>query len=186
LDVTCRECGTVLHVNPNLGGVTMRCPRCGAEIRLQPKAPEEAAAGAPRPARRARAKPEPPRAREAAPARPRPPATLWLLLAQLVLLALGGSCVAGAFFKEAWGPAPPSYFHEPPPALALAGVLYLLLSVLARRLPVLAGLAGALAAMWAGAIHFQERGALDASRTVALALAMLALWLGLQHRRAVR
>ncbi|MGQ0613658.1 MAG: hypothetical protein ACT4PV_07980 [Planctomycetaceae bacterium] len=186
MEVNCRECGAVLNVNPKLGGVTMRCPRCSAEIRLKASPEEEGGAAAPRASRRARAAPVAEPQKDGAPERPRPPPTLWLMLEQLVLLGLAGSCIAGAFFRDAWGPDPRSYFFEWPPALAGAGVFFLVLSVLARRLPLLMSLAAALGVLWACALHYGGARGLDASRTLALACSMLVVWLAIQHRRALR
>lgn len=186
MEVNCRECGAVLNVNPKLGGVTMRCPRCSAEIRLKATPAEEGGAPSPRAPRRGRPAPVAEPKTQLPPARPRPPTTLWLMLAQLLLLGLAGSCIAGAFFRDAWGPDPRSYFFEWPPALAGAGAFFLALSVLARRLPLLMSLAAALAVLWACALHYGSARGLDASRTLALALSMFVVWLAIQHRRALR
>jgi hypothetical protein len=51
---------------------------------------------------------------------------------------------------------------------------------------VLTTLVGALAVLAGCAFRFSQTGTVDASRTLALSVAMLALWLALSHRRAVR
>jgi predicted Zn finger-like uncharacterized protein len=183
VEVACRECGTVLRVNPRLDGVAVRCPRCNAEIRV--KAPRQAAP----PAAPSPPPPPPPRrlepTPEAAPAR-RDAYSLWLFLAQTVLVGLGVACIAGVLFRDRWRPPVESFLHEPELPLLAAGAGFVLLGAFARAFPVAMTLLGALGAMTALAWQYREGRPVDASRTLALAAAMLALWLALQHRRAIR
>jgi len=129
---------------------------------------------------------EPPAAERAPAARRYPKRyTLWLLGAQAALVLLGASCIVGAFHR-AWEMPARSYVREGPYALLGAGVLFFLAVWAAYHLPVLATLGAALAVLAACAWRYWSAGAVDASRTLALAVAMLALWLALSHRRAVR
>jgi hypothetical protein len=113
------------------------------------------------------------------------PFTLWLLAAQAALAILGLSCLAGAFFAGRWNPPAWSYFRESAMFLVPAGVGLLVLGWMASYLPTLATLLGAIFAMCACAHNYVVTGQIDASRTLALMLAMFALWSALQHRRAV-
>lgn len=172
MEVACGSCGAELRLNPNLQGTTVSCPRCGAAVAV-PRGL------APRPA---------PRAGEAE--RPRAPRrfgiryTFWLLGAQAALGALGVSCFAGAFHR-AWDQPEWSYVREDPYALVGAGAFFFFAVWAAYHVPVLTTLVGALAALAACAWRFSETGTVDASRVIALSVAMLALWLALSHRRAV-
>ncbi|MGH7162357.1 MAG: hypothetical protein ACREID_02650 [Planctomycetota bacterium] len=164
MKLDCGGCGATLKVNPNLGGAALACPKCGAEVRVP-----AGARGSPR---------------AAVPAARRPARyTIALLLAQALLLALAGSCLAGALFREALSPPAWSYLHESPILLAAAGATLFLLAIGARRLPVLSTLAAALLVMWGCALHFRSDAEVDASRTLALSASLAAVWLALQHRR---
>lgn len=168
MDVACGACGAELRLNPNLGGTTVSCPQCGAPVPVPKAAPRREAAERP-----------------SAPRRFGPRYTLWLLGAQAALGALALSCFAGAFHR-AWDKPQWSYLKESPLALAGAGVFFCAAIWAAYHVPVLATLAAALAALAACAWRFSEAGSVDVSRALALAVAMLALWLALSHRRAAR
>jgi len=172
LDTTCPGCGAALRLNPNLAGATVPCPSCGAGVAVP--APERAPRTRAAPRRRTPA-PAPPRP-------PRPPYTLWLLGAQAALAVLGLSCLGGALLDL----APPawSYLAEPGVVLFGAGVGLLAAGWFATYAPVLATLVVALLVMGACALGFARFGEVDASRTLGLMTAMLAVWLALQHRRA--
>lgn len=171
MDIACGSCGAELRLNPNLQGTTVSCPQCGAPVTV-PRA------AAPRPT---------PRSAEAE--SPRPPRrfgaryTLWLLGAQAAIALLGLSCVVGAFYR-AWDQPAWSYLRESPIALVGAGALLFLAVWATYHLPVLTTLALALLVLGACAWRYMDAGAVDASRAIALAVAMLALWLALSHRRA--
>lgn len=182
MEIACRECGTVLRVNPRLDGVAVRCPRCNAEIRVKaPRAepPAEAPPPPPPPQRRLEPPPKPASALRHA-------YSLWLFLAQTALVGLGVACVAGVLFRDRWRPPPGSFLHEPELPLLAAGATFVLLGAFARVFPVAMALLGALGTMTAFAWQHGEGRPVDASRTLALAVAMLALWFALQHRRATR
>ncbi|MCK6458350.1 MAG: hypothetical protein L6Q95_00470 [Planctomycetes bacterium] len=170
MDVACGKCGAGLRLNPNLAGTTVSCPRCGAPVAVP------------------RAAPAAPRRSEEAD-RPRTPRrfgasyTMWLLGAQAALGALGISCLVGVFRRSADRPAW-SYLGEDKYALAGAGALFLLAVWAAYHFPVLTTLVAALLAIGACAWRYTEAGSVDVTRTAALAVAMLALWLALNHRRA--
>jgi hypothetical protein len=172
LEIPCGNCGAELRLNPNLAGLTVSCPSCGAAV-VVPKASRERAPE-PGPAER----PRPPR-------RFTRPYTLWLLGAQTALLALALSCLAGVFFRN-WPQPEWSYLRESRYVLLGAGLALLLAVWAAYHLPVLVTLAAALAAIGACASRYAAAGAVDASRSLALSVAMLALWLALAHRRATR
>jgi len=171
VNLSCSKCGATLKVNPNLLGATVTCPSCGASL----------------PVAEAKAKPRaaPPR-REDAPRVPSAPGSIWLFLARVFLLALGGSCVAGALFRAVWDPPAWSYFRESPPALLAAAALFALLAGLARLLPLLAALAAAILVSAATGLEWRRSGTVDASRVLALSVALSTVWLALEHRRAVR
>lgn len=171
MEVRCGGCGAGLEVNPNLGGTRISCPGCGAAV-LVPASP------APRPRRR----PEPDAPRPA----PREPYSAWLFAAQAALVALGAACLAGPFATGEWDPPRWSFFREDGLVLVVAGAAFLVAAGLARRLPILTTLLAAIAVLAACALHYRAEREVDASRALALSLAMLALWLALQHRRAVR
>ncbi|MHC4550324.1 MAG: TFIIB-type zinc ribbon-containing protein [Planctomycetota bacterium] len=166
MEVPCSGCGAILRLNVKLAGMTVSCPQCGAKL-VVPR-------GAPPPA------PEP-APKLQLPAR----FTLWLLGAQLALAALGLSCLAGAFFGQEWNPPTWSYFHEPPMLLVVFGIVLVVAGWLAHYLPILTTLGVVLLVMGACALHYATDREVDASRTLALSLALLALWLSFQHRRAL-
>jgi hypothetical protein len=167
--------------------MTTSCPQCGVEIvvplELEPDDPPEVPPSLP----------PPPHVQEAphfaqAPQRTfKRPArvTLWLLGAQSTLAILGLTCVLGAFFHRRWEPPEWSYFHENEMLLLLVGVCLLLGGWLAHYLPILTTLAVAVLVMCACAHYYVLEHQVDASRTLALAMAMLALFLAMQHRRAL-
>ncbi len=176
MEIPCGSCGAELRLNPNLQGTTVSCPRCGAAVPV-PKGTTSPAA-APRPAPRRDAAQAPP-----APRRYGARYTFWLLGAQAALALLGVSCLVGAFRRAGGDPAW-SYLRENPFALLGAGAFFVFAVWAAARVPVLATLVAALAVLAACAWRFSEAGRVDLSRTIALSVAMLALWLALSHRRA--
>jgi len=185
VEVPCASCGAVLRVNPNLGMATVTCPQCGAEVAVP--VPEKKRKPAARPARAA---PPPPPAPSPAPVasrgKARHPYSIWLFGCQVVLAALGVSCLFGAFFGERWGLPVWSYLREATLPLAGAGVLLLMAGVFAPMRPVIVALGSAIAVLGACANAYRVDRAVDASRTIALAAAMLALWLAVQHAVAVK
>jgi hypothetical protein len=125
------------------------------------------------------------------PDRPPPPRrfgatyTLWLLGAQAALAAIGVSCVVGVFGRGEPSRWPEwSYLNADKILLLLAGALFLLAVWAAYHLPVFTTLVMALLALGACTSRYLDAGSIDLSRTLALAVAMLALWLALSHRRA--
>jgi len=108
---------------------------------------------------------------------------MWLLGAQAALALLGLSCLVGVFRPSADRPAW-SYLSEGKYALAGAGALLFLAVWAAYHFPVLTTLLTALLAIGVCALRFLNAGDVDVTRTAALAVAMLALWLALNHRRA--
>ena len=184
MEVLCGSCEATLRLNPKLAGMTTSCPQCGVEI-VVPEAPLELE---PDPLG-----PLPPHVAEAPLSRQQPqrklkrPArfTLWLLGAQSALAILGLSCVLGAFFHRRWQPPSSSYFFENEMLLLVVGVCLLVGGWLAHYLPILTTLVVAVLVMCACAHYYVLENAVDASRTLALAGAMLAVFLALQHRRAL-
>lgn len=168
MKVACGACGAQLKANPKLAGATISCPRCGARVELPATRPRGPA-------------PEPP-----APARRPSPYTLSLFGVQVTLFLLGLTCFAGAFFRREWEPPEWSYFQDDPVILIGAGIALMFATGAARTVPVLAALAAALVATAACGLRFYLEGTIDASRVLALAVTMLALWLALQHRRRLR
>ena len=177
MEIPCGSCGAELRLNPNLQGTTVSCPRCGAAVPV-PKGMAPPAA-TPRAGPRRRDAQGPP-----APRRFGTSYTFWLLGAQAALALLGVSCLVGAF-RRAGGDPDWSYLREHPFALLGAGAFFLFAVWAAARVPVLTTLVAALAVLAACAWRFSEAGTVDLSRTIALSVAMLALWLALSHRRAV-
>jgi hypothetical protein len=92
-------------------------------------------------------------------------------------------CLWAAFLR----PAAPeqSLLAESGVRLLLAGVAFWIASWLTRAFPVLVTLVAALLVFGVCALQVLGRGQVDASRTIALSAAMLALWCALQHRRTV-
>lgn len=187
MEVICGGCDATLKLNPKLAGMTTSCPQCGVEI-VVPQAPLELEDDPLEPSR-----PLPPHVPEAPdysgvpkkklkkPAR----ITLWLLGAQSTLAILGLTCVLAAFFHRRWEPPEWSYFRENEMLLLLVGVGLLLGGWLAHYLPILTTLGVSVLVMCVCAHNYVLHHQVDASRTLALAMAMLALFLALQHRRAL-
>jgi hypothetical protein len=177
LEVLCGNCNSTLRLNPKLAGMTTSCPQCGIEI-VVPEAPPEPdpLAAAPQPFTGG--------ARQGTLQRPAR-FTLWLLGAQSTLAILGLTCVLGAFFHRRWQPPEWSYFRENEMLLLLVGVGLLLGGWLAHYLPILTTLGVSVLVMCVCAHNYVLHNEVDASRTLALAMAMLALFLALQHRRAL-
>ena len=210
MEVTCRDCGAVLRLNPNLQDVEVHCPRCGSLIPQQ-TVTEPPRSGlelepveSPRPRRgwrdrmkdekeeeKQKKKDEKRKNKEGKKKKPKkqkpiPVYTLWLFLAQSMLVLLAASCLVSMIWKEDWEPPIWSYFAESPPVLLGAAIVFLFFTVLARRLPVLITLLNSLAVLGACAYYFDVNLTIDVSRVLALAVAFLALWLAFQHRRAIR
>ena len=150
-------------MNPNLAGMRISCPQCGAAV----TPPKQAA-----PRRRRRAEPEP----ETAPAPARRPFSYWQLASQVTIALLGVACLAGAFFRGGWEKPEWSFFMEDPLWLAAAGAGLILLCFLGSRL---------IFVLCAGGHYYSQTGEVEVSRVLALSVAMLALWFALQHRRAI-
>ena len=213
MEVTCRDCGAVLRLNPNLQDVEVHCPRCGSLIPQQQVAEpgrsglELEPADAPRTRRNWRdrmkddkdkekqrkkeekrkgKKKKEPKRTVPKKRKPIPVYTLWLFLSQSMLVLLAASCFASMIWSEDWEPPIWSYFAESPPVLLGAAIVILFFTVLARRLPVLMTLLNSLAVLCACAYHYDVNLKIDASRVLALAVAFFALWLAFQHRRAIR
>ena len=188
--VRCRSCEAELQLNANLAGMTVSCPQCGAPVKV-PEAKKRSAAPAPAP----RAKPKPKaRPRTAAatrsaaqksdePLRRQVNHTTWSFLTQLVLGALGVSCIAGALFYPGWKPPASSYFALAPVILFPAGGALLFAGWLAGKWPVVSSLLAAIAVLGACAQNYWTASAVDVSRVLALSVSLLAVWLALQHRR---
>ncbi len=158
--------------------MTTSCPQCGVEIVV----PEASLEQGPDPDQ-----PLPLHVAEAPQPKLKRPArfTLWLLGAQSALAILGLSCVLGAFFRRRWQPPSSSYFFENEMLLLLVGVGLLLGGWLVHYLPILMTLGVAVLVMCVCAHYYVLENEVDASRTLALAIAMLAVFLALQHRRAL-
>lgn len=183
MDTDCPHCGTTLRLNLNLAGTTISCPRCGGKL-VVPRPERKAAAPVPE-----RTAPTPRKKREEPPAAPagkrRPaPFTLWLLGVQATIALLGLSCLAGVFLREGWKPPEWSYFMENELVLVGAGIGLLLCGWAATYMPVLTSLGVATFVLCACAHHYVLAEGVDVSRVLALTVAMLGLWLALQHRRA--
>jgi len=179
LFVTCTECGAELRLNPKLAGTAVSCPQCGERVQV-PKGD----AGVPV---RKRAQPrlqiekEPPAPVRAA--RPEP-FTFYMMAAQAVLFLLALSCIWAAFNVGGWQPPSWSYFGEHDFALLGDAAMLVFLGFMARYRPLTMTL-GAVLVVCASIFLGQklEGHPLDASRTIALSLTLLTVWLALEHRR---
>ena len=179
MEVACDSCGASLRLNPALEGTSVSCPQCGAKVKV-PEAP----AATPPPRRRLELEPDEPEPMASRKLKLPLRFTLWLLGAQATLAILGLTCLAGAFYGDDWNPPEWSYFRENPLILAATGIALIAAGWLAHYLPVLTTLAVVLLVVGACSLYYLGAGRVDASRVIALSLAMLALWLALQHRRA--
>ncbi|MCZ6573839.1 MAG: hypothetical protein O7C98_11830 [Planctomycetota bacterium] len=143
--------------------------------------------------RRKRKKERPPKDVEPKPVRPRAPMTIWLLGTQLVILAIAACCLVGVYLGVKHNLPRDTFLHENPLALVGFGLSMLFLCLFARQLPVLNSLIAALAVLGACAYNFHDaqnkfhdaQGEIDATRVLMLMLAMVGVWLALQHRRKV-
>jgi len=167
--VGCQSCGAELQLNPNLAGTTVSCPECGGSVTVPKRKPKPVA-------QETRTASTPKRKRKLRP-------SMWLYAAQLAVAVIGLSCLAGAFFGPGWRPPDWSYFAESPKWLMPAGIVFLILCWLVSIVPVLATLVSAVFVLCASAHAYVLSERIDASRTLALSVAMLALWCALQHRR---
>ena len=174
MEAPCESCGATLRLNPALAGTPISCPQCGEKtvVPTPPKEPPPTRVPPPRPA-------PPPKLK--LPAR----FTLWLLGAQTVLAVLGLTCLAGAFFHREWNPPGWSYFRENPMLLVVVGIGLIVAGWLAHYMPILITLCTSLLVMGACALHYATAREVDASRALALSVSLLAVWLALQHRRAL-
>jgi ribosomal protein S27E len=176
VEVVCPGCGADLRVNPNLAGMRISCPQCGAAV--TPPAQEKRRTA---PKRRRTAEPDP----AATPAPSRRPFSYWQLASQVTIALLGIACLAGAFFRGGWQKPEWSFFMEDPLWLAGAGTGLLLLCFLGSRLPLIASMVTSIFVLVAGGYYYSRTGEVEVSRVLALSVAMLALWFALQHRRAI-
>ncbi|MEM8882973.1 MAG: hypothetical protein AAGD14_02800 [Planctomycetota bacterium] len=197
--VPCDQCGAELRLNPKLAGTVVSCPQCGNRVSV----PKAAPAQSPRPKPKAKLELEPEpkaaaRRRTAANPQPAqtvrraPPTTFYMLATQGVLLGLSLLCFVAAFKPGGWDPPDWSWFDEHPFLLMAFGVSFAFCGFMARYVPRLMALLSVLlvAGGIAAGMHFKETAnaeyLVDASRTLALALALLAVWLALEHRRVTR
>lgn len=171
--VACKACGAELRMNRNLAGTTVSCPECGERVKLPDQAP--ARRSAPQSAQKA-----PATRRTASP--PRAPMSLSLLGAQTALFLLAASCFFGAFLQRSWNPPASSYLACDPMLLVVVGVFLVLAMAMAVRFPIVSTLGVVVLILVACAIHYRLNRTIDASRVLALSLAMVALWLGMEHR----
>ena len=173
MEVVCPGCGAELRVNPNLAGMRISCPQCGAAV----TPPEPGKRTAPRRRRAAESEPAPTPARR--------PFSYWQLASQVTIALLGVACLAGAFFRGGWEKPEWSFLMEDPLWLAGAGTGLLLLCFLGSRIPLIASMVAAIFVLCAGGWYYSRTGEVEVSRVLALSVAMLALWFALQHRRAI-
>jgi hypothetical protein len=178
------ECGAELRLNPKLAGTAVSCPQCGERVQV-PKG--DAGVHVRKQAKpRIQIEPDPARSAPAQPARSaRPePFTFFMMAAQAVLFLLALSCVWAAFNVGGWEPPSWSYFGEHDFALLGAAGLLVFFGFMTRYRPLTMTLAAVLlvcASIFLGQ-KFEDH-PLDASRTIALSLTLLSVWLALEHRR---
>jgi len=185
LFVTCMECGAELRLNPKLAGTSVSCPQCGERVQV-PKG--DAAVHV-----KKKAKPIL-HIEETEPERPAPTPvrkkrseqfTFFMMGAQAVLFLLALSCVWAAFNVGGWEPPVWSYFAEHDFALLGAAVVLVFLGFMTRYRPLAMTLAAVLAVCAAILLGQEyESHTLDASRTIALSMTLLAVWLAIEHRHA--
>jgi hypothetical protein len=169
--VDCPACGAALSVNRNLAGTTIPCPQCAGSVPVQE---------APPPAEPA---PEPPRRAKQQEKKHPLPYSLNLLGAHAVLLLLAVACFAGAFLRKSWQPPEQSFFGVNPLILIGLGIGLVFAMVMAMRFPILATLGVVLGMLVLTALHYRELRVVDASRVIAISLAMVALWFAMEHRK---
>ena len=200
--VPCPRCGSMIQVAKK-----REAPKRRSKLELEPEVSEEREAAPAtdrrkrrrsekRPRgqeRRKRKKEKPPKDVEPKPVRPRAPMTIWLLGTQVVILAIAASCLVGVYLGVKHNLPPNTFLHENPLALVGFGLAMLFLCLFARQLPVLNSLIAALAVLGACAYSFHDaqnefhdaQGEIDATRVLILMLAMVGVWLALQHRREI-
>jgi len=180
--VTCQECGAELRLNAKLAGTSVSCPACGTKVAVPREQP------AARRKLEIEEKPLP-----AAPARPPvrrrrlEPLTFYMMASQAVLLALALVAFVAAFRPGSWQPPASTWFGEHPLVLMGLGVVFAFCAFMERYWPRTKALLAVLvvsAGIWAGD-QFLHRD-VDASRTLALSITLLAVWLSMEHRRFLR
>ena len=184
MKVRCQACEADLQVNRNLAGTALPCPQCGERVEVPEQAPEQVAAPAARTGRRPRPEPDHAETQTRGKRAARPlPLSLSLLGAQAILGLMAAGCFAGAFFRGSWNPPATSFFGQD--ALLLTalggGLVFALLAAL--RYPITSTLLVVLGMLLLSALHYRADRVLDASRVIAISLAMVALWLAMEHRK---
>jgi len=177
------ECGAELRLNPKLAGTAVSCPQCGERVQV-PKGDAGVHVRKRAQPRLQIEEPDPALPAPARPARPEP-FTFFMMAAQAVLFLLAFSCVWAAFNVGGWEPPSWSYFGEHDFALLGAAAVLVFFGFMTRYRPLTMTLAAVLmvcASIFLGQKF--ESHPLDASRTIALSLTLLAVWLALEHRRA--
>ena len=173
------ECGAELRLNRNLAETSVSCPECGSRVTV-PAAPKK-------PPAKLALEPEPEPVREPVKHAKRPePFTFYMMAAQSVLLALALTCFVAAFKPGDWKPPHWSWFAGHPLALGAFGIGFAFCAFMARYAPRLMALLAVL--IVTGGIYLGHLSGhpVDASRTLALATALLAVWLAMEHRRFTR
>lgn len=161
-------------MNRNLAGTALPCPQCGERVEV----PEQSPAALPEPKeQRAEAKP-----REKRVARPLP-LSLSLLGAQAILGLMAAACFAGALLRSSWNPPATSVFGQDPMLLIALGGSLVFALLAALRYPITSTLLVVLGMLLFSALHYRTDRVLDASHVIAISLAMVALWLAMEHRR---
>ena len=183
LFVTCMECGAELRLNPKLAGTAVSCPQCGERVQV-PKGEASVPVRRTAKPRLQLEEPDPVLPAPARPARPEP-FTFFMMAAQAVLFLLAASCIYAAFNVGGWKPPTWSYFGEHDFALLGAAAVLVFLGFMARYRPIAMTLAAVLVVCASILLGQKFAGhTLDASRTIALSLTLLAVWLALEHRRS--
>lgn len=171
------ECGAELRLNAKLAGTSVSCPQCGSKVEVPREQPrrklELEPERAPAPAVRRGRRPE--------------PFTFYMMASQAVLLALALVCFVAAFRPGDWDPPSWSWFAEHPLILMAFGIAFAFCGFMERYFPRTMALFAVLivcGGILAG--HRLLHRPVDASRTLALSAALLAVWLAMEHRRFTR
>ncbi|MHC4957480.1 MAG: hypothetical protein ACYTGN_03830 [Planctomycetota bacterium] len=133
--------------------------------------------------RQRRAEPEPPPPKKQKKKKHPIPYSLNLLGAHAVLLVLAVACFAGAFLRKSWEPPPQSFFGVNPLILIGLGIALVFAIVMSVRFPILATLCVVLGMLVLTALHYRDLRVVDASRVIAISMAMVALWFAMEHRK---